>query len=140
MLEAGSMAFAFKPDLTPDFRISLEERPDRWVISCTGILDVANAAAVLQPELLRLHAAAIAAKLERVEVRLQDAEYMNSSGLKAFMAWFLTAANEKQGKYRIEVHVDPARSWQHTSFRPMERLAPNTVTLVSAADEGGKRA
>lgn len=125
------MSFQFPDHLTPDFSLSLKEEPTRWVVQCKGVLDVPNAAQRVQPELLKLHAAAIAAKVGLVRLDLKQVEYMNSSGLKSFMAWFLTAANAKDCTYTIEVGYDPERSWQQMSLRPMERLAPKTVKLVA---------
>lgn len=124
------MSFTFTPDLTPEFRLTFEQRDGRWSVVASGILDVANAAAVVQPELIRLHDEAVRQGVSTVGLEVGEIEYINSSGLKSFMAWFLTAANERQGKYRIEVSYDPSRPWQHSSFRPMERLAPQTVKLV----------
>lgn len=127
------MTFAFRTDLTPEFQLTFEQREGRWSVVASGILDVANAAAVVQPELIRLHAEAVRQGVPTVGLEVGEVEYINSSGLKSFMAWFLTAANEREGKYQIEVSYDPTRSWQHSSFRPMERLAPQTVKLVPRA-------
>lgn len=124
------MAFKLATEVSREFHLSLAERDAAWVLRCAGILDSADAAAKLQPELLKLHQAVLAAGVQRVEVEVQEIEYMNSSALKSFMVWFLAAANDAPGRYVIELRFDPARSWQHMSFRPMERLAPNTVTLV----------
>jgi hypothetical protein len=132
------MGFQFPASLTPDFRITLQEGDRRWNVHCSGILDAANAAALLQPELLRLHAAAIEAKIPVIGLALESVEYINSSGLKSFMAWFLAAANESDFRYTIEVTYDPSRSWQQLSLNPMERLAPRTVKLVSLAAPGAK--
>lgn len=123
------MNFEFPSGLAADFHLSLAEAPGRWDVTCTGTLDVAEAAAVIQPQLLKLHAAAIDAKLPVVALHLEDVEYMNSSGLKSFMVWFLTASNARRDRYTIEVSYDPDRSWQLLSLRPMERLAPDTVKL-----------
>lgn len=127
------MGFELPAQLTPDFAARLEQAADHWNLTLTGTLDVADAAARVQPELLRLHDAALAAKVPRVTLAVQHVEYMNSSGLKAFMAWFLAASNTRTNRYTIEVAYDPNKSWQQLSFRPMERLAPNTVKLIPAA-------
>ena len=130
------MAFQFPASLTPDFRITLNDGQGRWTVKCSGILDAPNAASLVQPELLRLHAAVVAAKIPVVELQLEEVEYINSSGLKSFMAWFLAAANAGDFRYTIEVVYDPARSWQQLSLRPMERLAPRTVKLLPRAGAG----
>ena len=105
-------------------------------MKCSGILDAPNAAALLQPELLRLHSAVVESKVLVVELHLQAVEYINSSGLKSFMAWFLAAANAGDFRYTIEVVYDPTRSWQQLSLRPMERLAPRTVKLLPRGGPG----
>ena len=129
------MGFQFPANLTPDFRIALHPEGDRrWNVRCSGILDAPNAAALLQPELLRLHSAAIEARIPIIGLELEAVEYINSSGLKSFMAWFLAAANETEFRYTIEVTYDPSRSWQQLSLKPMERLAPRTVKLVPRAN------
>jgi hypothetical protein len=130
------MGFQFPASLTPDFRITLQEGERRWNVHCSGILDAPNAAALLQPELLRLNAAVIASRIPVVGLALESVEYINSSGLKSFMAWFLAAANESEFRYTIEVSYDPSRSWQQLSLKPMERLAPRTVKLVPRAAPG----
>lgn len=127
------MSFNLASQITPDFSVTLKQGADRWVLACSGILDVPDAAKLVQPELLRLHTAALEAGVPVVRVEVKDVEYMNSSGLKSFMAWFLAAANAKEGRYVIEVGYDPERNWQQLSLRPMERLAPKTVRLVPAS-------
>lgn len=125
------MSFELPGPITPDFTARLEKTADRWTVKCSGTLDVSDAAARVQPEMLKLHEAIAAEKIAQVRLEVHDVEYMNSSGLKAFMAWFLAASNSKTHRYAIEVVYDPNKSWQQLSFRPMERLAPNTVKLVA---------
>lgn len=127
------MSFELPAQLTPDFAVRVQQDDARWVVSCSGTLDTSDAAAQVQPALLKLHEAVVAAKIPVVRLEVDSVEYMNSSGLKSFMAWFLTASNVKQDRYLIEVIFDPSRSWQQLSFKPMERLAPNSVKLVPRA-------
>ena len=129
------MSFELPAQLTPDFTVKVQQGSSQWVVSCAGTLDTSDAAARVQPALLKLHDAVLAAQVPRVRLEVQDVEYMNSSGLKSFMAWFLTASNVRQNRYVIEVVFDPSRSWQQLSFKPMERLAPNSVKLVPRAPE-----
>lgn len=125
-----SSTLNFPSQVTPEFSVALERGAEKWALRCSGVLDIEKAAAVLQPQLLNLHSVLLTEKVSLVEVSIEGLEYINSSGLKSFMAWFLAAANSRDGRYQIQVIFDPERTWQHTSFRPMERLAPNTVTLV----------
>lgn len=128
-----SPPFKLAEQLTADFRLGLRTASDAWSVTAQGTLDAADSAARVQPELLRLHAALVEAKIPLVSLDVADVDYMNSSALKAFMAWFLAASNEKAHRYRIEVSIDPSRSWQKLSFQPMERLAPETVKLLPRA-------
>ncbi|MBI3184758.1 MAG: hypothetical protein HYZ28_21690 [Myxococcales bacterium] len=129
-------AFEFPETITPDFHIRSSESPGAWAVRCSGILDVPDAAAHVQPHLLGLHSAVVAAKIPLVRLDVTDVEYMNSSGLKSFMAWFLIASQSKDHQYTIEVGYDPHRSWQQVSLRPMERLAPKVVRLKPAPAAG----
>ena len=124
------MDFQFPMSLTPDFSVALERSDRAWTVRCQGTLDTRDAAAVVQPHLLELHEEVVRAKVPLVELEVERVEYMNSSGLKSFMAWFLTAAHAPEGRYRIDVRIDASREWQRLSFRPMERLAPTTVRLL----------
>ncbi|MBX5484468.1 MAG: hypothetical protein IRZ16_21820, partial [Myxococcaceae bacterium] len=89
------MGFELPAQITPDFSARLERQADHWTVTLSGTLDVPDAAARVQPELLRLHEALLGAKVPKVTLSVQNIEYMNSSGLKAFMAWFLAAANTR---------------------------------------------
>lgn len=121
--------FQFPANLASGFKITVKEAPDRWTVVCSGILDVPDACTAIQPQLLALHQALIDHKVPTVELEVQGVDYMNSSGLKSFMAWFLAANQAKDHPYAIEVAYDPERSWQPISLRPMERLAPRVVHL-----------
>lgn len=133
------MPFELPAQFTPDFSARLDRTADRWTVKCSGTLDVSDAAARVQPEMLKLHDAALAEGVPLVRLEVHEVEYMNSSGLKAFMAWFLAASNAKGTRYAIEVVYDPNKSWQQLSFRPMERLAPNTVKLIAGSAGGAAK-
>jgi hypothetical protein len=131
-MNATHDAFDLPERLAPGFLARLEKDSKAWRVRCWGVLEVPNATVEVQSRLLALHEAALAARIPLVELDVSDVEYMNSSGLKSFMAWFLAAANTRGGAYAIRVGYDPARRWQQISLRPMERLAPDTVRLVPA--------
>jgi hypothetical protein len=127
VLNVAHMDFAFP---TPGFRGALIKGEGAWRLVCEGVLDARDAAALVQPELLKLHASLVEEKISTVRLEIANVEYINSSGLKSFMAWFLAASNLKENRYSIEVEYDQGSSWQQLSLRPMERLAPNTVKLL----------
>ena len=122
-------SFQFPPNLASGFKINLKEAGETWIVECSGVLDTPDACAAVQPQLLALHHAAVVARIPTVRLEVQGVEYMNSSGLKSFMVWFLAANQSKDHRYGIEVSYDPDRTWQPISLRPMERLAPNVVHL-----------
>jgi hypothetical protein len=133
MLQNAAIAmapFEFTQSIPPGFHISVREEGATWFVECSGVLDTPDACSAVQPQLLMLHGALVAAQVSQVNLNLRGVEYMNSGGLKSFMAWFLSANQEQDRRYRIEVAYDPNRSWQPISLRPMERLAPKVVHLT----------
>src|SRR3954466_5445962 len=112
----------FRSDLIPGFKLTVEQQGKRAEIACSGSLDAADPMWRLQPELLHLHEQLVAAGVEHVRMDMQTVEYMNSSGIKCFMAWFLRVDQAKTS-YLIEVVYDPGVSWQYVSFTTMARIA-----------------
>ena len=121
--------FQFAPNFAEGFHISLKEVGPTWVVDCSGVLDAPDACATVQPQLLALHRAVVSARIPSVCLHIQDVSYMNSSGIKSFMAWFLAANQSREHHYHIEVCYDPERRWQPISFQAMERLASKAVQL-----------
>lgn len=124
------MAFEFTQRLPDGFHISVRDAGDAYAVDCWGVLDTPDACANLQPQLLLLHKAIVDQKIRKVRLNLQGVDYMNSGGLKSFMAWFITANQTQEHRYEIEVSYDPERSWQPISLRPMKRLAPAVILLT----------
>lgn len=123
------MGFQFPPNLAEGFHISLQDAGPTWVVECSGVLDSPDASVTIQPHLLALHKAVVTAKIHSVRLDVQDLSYINSNGIKSFMAWFLAANHARDHRYGIEVTYDPDRRWQPVSFEAMERLAPKVVQL-----------
>lgn len=122
--------------LTPDFRMNIAREMANWTIQFQGTLDVNDASGKVQPELLKLHDTLVSERVRNVRIEIQDVDYMNSSGLKGFMAWFLRAEQLGDSHYRIEVIYDADRSWQAVSLTPMERIAPRTVKMTPVQRTG----
>ena len=117
----------FPAEPVPGFMVSLETEGTTCRITCSGTLDAKDVTAVLQPQLLALHDALVAAKCTHVMLDFTRVDYMNSSAIKCFMAWFLRAERSKDAPYSIDVSYDPKRTWQFVSFTTMGRIAPKVL-------------
>jgi hypothetical protein len=98
-------------------------------VVCSGTLESQDPGRTLQPALLKLHADLLSAKVALVHLEMQTVEYMNSAGLKCFMAWFLKA-EQNPGHYTIEVVYEPTMTWQQLSFTTMGRIAPKALRML----------
>jgi hypothetical protein len=119
----------YPSDLIAGFDVKISASGDRVDIVCAGTLESPDPVAALQPALLRLHADLLAAGVRTAHLEMQKVEYMNSSGLKCFMAWFLKA-EQNPGNYIIEVVFDPGITWQQLSFTTMARIAPKVLRVA----------
>jgi hypothetical protein len=126
-------ALGFPDDLVPGFEMRVAQAGNDVTAVCTGSLDAPDAVACVQPELLRLHNALVEKKVKSVRLEMPSVEYMNSSGIKCFMAWFLKAEQSKDQSYTIEVVYDPERTWQYVSFSTMGRIAPRVLKMSPIA-------
>ncbi|MBI3184759.1 MAG: hypothetical protein HYZ28_21695 [Myxococcales bacterium] len=121
------------PGVVPGFHLEVEARGSRVTVTCSGTLDVRDPSGTLQPELLRLHRELLEAKVSEVRLDFVRVEYMNSSGIKCFMAWFLKAEKQEPRPYTFEVVYDPNRTWQYVSFTTMGHIAPNVLRMAPIA-------
>ncbi len=119
----------FPSNLVPGFSVKVSQAENRVDIICTGTLEAPDPVAVLQPELLKLHTQLLGSKVSTVHLEMQRVDYMNSAGLKSFMAWFLKA-EQNPGHYTIEVVFDPTVTWQQLSFTTMGRIAPKVLRML----------
>jgi hypothetical protein len=120
------------PEPVPGFLIALTLGGNSCKIKCSGVLDGPDATTHLQPHLLSLHEALLEHKVKLVQLDLSTVEYMNSSGIKCFMAWFLKADRAKETAYQIEIMFDAKRTWQYVSFTTMGRIAPKVLKTVTS--------
>lgn len=126
----------FPKDVVPGFDLQISEDGGKVHIVCSGSVDTLDPVSRLQPELLRLHATLLERRVTFVRLEMQNVEYMNSSGIKCFMAWFLKAEQAKGG-YSIEVIYDPEVTWQYVSFTTMGRIAPRVLRMTSLQKSKG---
>ena len=88
----------------------------------------AEGAAVLDRFLGLLHRQALALELRRVTIELEELEFINSSCLKAMVAWIYKVDTEGR-PYKIHLRRDASMHWQRTSLATLQRLAPDVVVI-----------
>lgn len=88
----------------------------------------AEGAAVLDRFLGVLHRQALANQLRRVTIELEELEFINSSCLKAMVAWIYKVDTEGR-PYKIHLRRDAKMHWQRTSLATLQRLAPDVVVI-----------
>lgn len=112
------------------FKTELTTEGTKCTIKCKGVLDGPDATTLLQPALLTMHDALLFGHFKTVVLDLSKVEYMNSSGIKCFMAWFLKAERAPNVAYTIEIVFEPKHTWQYVSFTTMGRIAPKVLRTV----------
>jgi hypothetical protein len=88
----------------------------------------AEGAAVLDRFLALLHRQALTQELREVTVELEELAFINSSCLKAMVAWIYKVDTEGR-PYNIVLIRNSALHWQRTSLATLQRLAPEIVVL-----------
>ena len=116
--------------IAEDFRIEVDQATDGWTVRCNGTLDHTDASTAVQPLLLKLHQTLVTEQVKQVRLELFGVDYINSSGLKSFMSWFLKADQGGQPAYKINVIFDPKRTWQAVSLGAMAQVAPSTLVMT----------
>lgn len=85
-------------------------------------------AAVLHRFLTLLHGEATSHGLGEVVIEMKDLDFINSSCLKAMVAWVYKVDTEGR-PYKIRLLRDAALHWQRTSLATLQRLAPDVVVI-----------
>jgi hypothetical protein len=88
----------------------------------------AEGAAVLDRFLGLLHQQALARELREISIELEALEFINSSCLKAMVAWIYKVDTEGR-PYKIRLLRDASLHWQRTSIATLQRLAPEVVII-----------
>jgi hypothetical protein len=123
-------ALSFPEQLIPGFQLRVLQDEASVTLECSGTLETEDTAVTLGPALLELHRRLIASGVKSVRLSLMALTYVNSGGIKAFASWFTRTENGGSPPYIIEVHHDPASTWQGSSLGVLQRLAPSAVRLV----------
>lgn len=93
----------------------------------------AEAVTPLDRALSSLHHRLIDASVRSVVVDLYDLYFMNSSCLKAFVAW-IYKVRTLGNPYRIRLQLNSRQRWQRRGLEPLQRLAPAVVFLDEIKD------
>jgi hypothetical protein len=88
----------------------------------------AEGAAVLDRYLGLVHQLAVSRELREVTIELEELEFINSSCLKAMVAWIYKVDTEGR-PYKIRLLRDSSLHWQRTSIATLQRLAPDVVSV-----------
>ena len=88
----------------------------------------AEGARVLDRFLGLLHDEALSQELREVTIELAELEFINSSCLKAMVAWIYKVDTEGR-PYTIRLVRDASMHWQRTSLATLQRLAPEVVVI-----------
>ena len=94
----------------------------------------AEAVAPLDRTLTHLHHKLMDDGASTVVVDLCDLYFMNSSCLKAFVAW-IYKVRTTLSPYRIRMQLNPRQRWQRRGLEPLQRLAPTVVFLDEMAEK-----
>src|SRR4051812_43278047 len=94
----------------------------------------AEAVSPLDRFLTQLHQKLMEANATSVVVDLGDLYFMNSSCLKAFVAW-IYKVRTTGNPYRIRLQLNPRQRWQRRGLEPLQRLAPAVVFLDEIKDK-----
>ncbi len=115
-------------EVAPGFSIRVHANTACWTVECSGTLSAEDAATRVQSRLLRIHDTLVAQRVGRVTLDMHDVEYMNSSGIKGLITWFLTVENSVPSPYAIDLLYDDRRRWQIVSFAALQRIVPDVLT------------
>ena len=88
----------------------------------------------LDRTLTQLHQKLLMLAATSVIVDLGDLYFMNSSCLKAFVAW-IYKVRTTGSPYRIRLQLNPRQRWQRRGLEPLQRLAPAVVFLDEIKDK-----
>jgi len=121
----------FPQNLTESgFQIKGELSNGNFSAVLEGAVDVENPAAQLKPYLDALHEAAAAKQVAEVVLDFRPLTFMNSSGIKQFVAFILKDAQTGADKqYKIRVLYDQGVTWQASSLPILKKLQPGLVVM-----------
>lgn len=130
-----SRPLPFAAPIANDFLVTVSEEGTLWRVECRGTVDHVEASSLIQPVLMKLHEEVVAGSVARVQLDVQHVDYMNSSGLKGFITWFLAAEYGNNGQpYQIEFLYDRRKTWQAVSSAVMEKVAPRSLKARAVQD------
>jgi hypothetical protein len=115
-----------QPLHTDEFDALLTQTDGRIGIRMIGVADL-NVRDMLETFLQEVHATAMAARLDRVDVDMRALEFINSSCLASLVHWIELRDNVTGPRYAICFIADKASSWQQRSLRILQGLSCELV-------------
>lgn len=95
-----------------------------------GTISTPNPAERLNPLVDAVHEAVSRLGVREVKIDMQELEFCNSSGFKAFIHWVQRIQAMPEGqRYALAFLLAPARRWQRTSLLALSCYGPNVVVL-----------
>jgi len=128
-MRPGAAEVATLSSVTPKFAGTADYAQGTVAVTLAGAIDLSNKQKI--DELLRaVHQAARSHAAQEVIMDVRKLEFMNSSCLKMFVAWFDTIQElPLDAQYRIVFVSSPEMVWQERSLLALSCLAPGLVSI-----------
>jgi hypothetical protein len=95
------------------------------VIAFIGSIASTNPGSYLDPFFKKLHNAIVSDHLPAVTLDCTQLEFLNSSGIRSFVSWFLWLnALPQNKKYNIDILYSREQTWQEDCFTALTMLNP----------------
>lgn len=106
---------------------SLVANLDGGRLALEGTIATQNPAADVGPFFKALHQAVVQDRLPEIVVDVTKLTFVNSSAIRLFVDWTTWIRKEEKHAYRLKFVIDPALTWQRTTFPVLKNLAPGVV-------------
>ncbi len=98
-----------------------------------GVIAMRDPSGVVGGYLKRVHAAAVADRVERVTLDVTALEFMNSSAIRVFIDWVEWIGAESH-KYRLHCLTNAKVTWQRSTFSALRSLSPQITVEAKSAN------
>lgn len=99
-----------------------------FTIILSGIMDDKNPGAYLIPFLDKVHKDIMEKNISAIDIDIRDLAYINSSGIKDIINWFLKIESQDNGpKYSITFLCSRESRWQGLSIAMIQKIIPGRI-------------